>query len=293
MKIQLASNLRDYRLGAGLLLALSVMSCTDKGTTFTPTPIVTPTIPVVNEEARNYADYNNLVWSDEFDGSALDMSKWGYELGGGGWGNNELEAYTNSNNNAYVNGGNLFIVARREQSGSNAYTSARLITKGKKDFQFGRVDIRAKVPKGKGIWPAIWMLGSDIDRNNWPICGEIDIMELRGSTPRQLLSTMHYGNSTATHQYKGTTQNLPADLSDDFHVFTVIRSRDLMRFYLDGAATPYYTFTSSDASPYPFNNNFFTILNLAVGGDFDGNPDASTVFPQQMQVDYVKYYQYQ
>ena len=279
------------RLGTGLLLALAVAACTSKTPAFVPTPVTPPTA-VTNEEARDFAQYTNLVWSDEFDGGALDQSKWGYDLGGGGWGNNELEVYTNSNDNVFLTGGNLVIQARRQQSGTNAYTSGRILTKGKKNFQFGRVDVRAKLPKGKGLWPAIWMLGSEIDQNNWPRCGEIDIMELRGSQPLQFLSTMHFGNSTADHRLKGTTQVVPTDLSDDFHVYSAVRSKDQIRFYLDGAAQPYYTFTAADANPYPFNNPFFVILNVAVGGDFDGPPDGSTVFPQQMQVDYVREYQY-
>jgi len=283
---------RTSHLGASIVLALSLMACTEssKKNVPTPTPPTPPTVAVVNETPKEYADYTTLVWSDEFETGALDQTKWTYELGGGGWGNNELQAYTNSNENVFMNGGNLVIQARRQQSGNNAYTSGRLITKGKQSFQYGRLDIRAKVPKGKGVWPAIWMLGSDIDQNNWPICGEIDIMELRGSQPKELLSTMHYGTSTADHRYKGITKQLSENLSDDYHIFTVIRSKDQLRFFLDGQI--YYTFTGSDASPFPFNNPFFVILNVAVGGNFDGDPDASTVFPQQMQVDYVKYFQY-
>ena len=280
---------RRGRFGAGLLLALSLAACTEKKAGFVPDP-APPIAAVANEEARPYADYTELSWSDEFDGGSLSASKWGYDLGGGGWGNNELQAYTNSNTNAYVSGGNLTIVARREQSGSNAYTSARLLTKGKQTFVFGRTDIRAKVPKGKGIWPAIWMLGADIDQNNWPRCGEIDIMELRGSRPTELLSTMHFGNPTRV--FKGTTAVQPNDLSNDFHIYSAVRSKDQIRFFIDGAQ--YFTFTRADvgSNPYPFNNPFFMILNVAVGGDFDGNPDASTVFPQQMQVDYVKHFLY-
>ena len=279
------------RFGTGLLLALVLASCTSKSSTFTPTPI-TPPPAVTNEEARDFAQYTNLVWSDEFNGGALDQTKWGYDLGGGGWGNNELEAYTNSTDNVFLSGGNLVIQARRQQSGNNSYTSGRILTKGKQNFQFGRIDVRAKLPKGKGIWPAIWMLGADIDQNNWPRCGEIDIMELRGSQPMQLLTTMHFGNSTADHRMKGTTQVVPTDLSDAFHLYSAVRSKDQIRFYLDEAAQPYFTFNASDANPYPFNSPFFGVLNVAVGGDFDNNPDASTVFPQQMQVDYVRYLQY-
>ena len=282
--------LRQRQLATGLLLALGLTACTDKPDAYVP-PVAPTVVPAAtNETARDYNDYTTLVWSDDFTGGALDQSKWGYDLGGGGWGNNELQAYTNSNNNAYVSGGNLTIVARREQSGGNAYTSARLLTKGKQNFVYGRTDIRAKVPKGKGIWPAIWMLGSDIDQNNWPRCGEIDIMELRGSRPKELLSTMHFGNPTRV--LKGTTAVQANDLSDDFHIYSAVRSKDQIRFFIDGVQ--YFTFTKADvgSNPYPFNNPFFMILNVAVGGDFDGNPDASTTFPQQMQVDYVKYFQY-
>ena len=137
------------------------------------------------------------------------------------------------------------------------------------------------------------MLGSDIDQNNWPVCGEIDIMELRGKDPTKILSTMHFGTSGADHRMKGVSNiALPtgASFADDFHVFSVVRSKDQLRFFIDGKQ--YYTFTASDASPYPFNNPFFLVLNIAVGGNFLGNPDATTVFPQQMQVDYVRYYQY-
>lgn len=205
--------------------------------------------------------------------------KWGYDLGGGGWGNNELQAYNSSNNNAFVSGGNLTIVARREQSGNNAYTSAQLLTKSKQTFVFGRTDIRTKVPKGKGIWPAIWMLGADIEQNNWPKCGEIDFMELRGSRPSELLSTMHFGSSTCV--LKGITAVQPNDLSADFHFYSAVRSKDQIRFYIDGVQ--YSTFTCSDVgtNPYPFNNPFFMILNVAVGGDFDGNPTAAPHSPSK------------
>ncbi|WP_035557406.1 family 16 glycosylhydrolase [Hymenobacter sp. IS2118] len=292
MQIQSINVFRSYQLGASLLLALGLTACTEKPSTppVTPPPVV-PVVPVVNEGAKDYADYNTLVWSDEFDGSSLDQSKWGYDLGGGGWGNNEKQNYTNSGDNSFVSGGNLTIQARRQQLGSNAYTSARLLTKGKKTFVFGRIDTRAKVPKGKGVWPAIWMLGADIDQNNWPKCGEIDIMELRGSRPKELLATMHFPDANGNRLLKGTTNTLPVDLSEDFHIYSVVRSKDQIRMYIDGVQ--YFTFGPGDtAGNYPFNNPFFMILNVAVGGDFDGDPDASTVFPQQMQVDYVRHYQY-
>jgi beta-glucanase (GH16 family) len=281
--------------GPGLALALLLSSCTETKTPDLPPPVVVPT--TTNADAKDYAQYTELVWSDEFDGSGpVDASKWMYDLGNNnGWGNNELETYTSSTDNVARNNGNLVIQA---QKAGTSYTSGRILTKGKQNFQYGRVDVRAKVPQGKGIWPAIWMLGSDIDQNNWPKCGEIDMMELRGQVPTEILSTMHFADNAGNHQQDGTSAvKLPdgSSFANDFHTYSSVRSKDQIRFYLDGKL--YYTFTNSNTSPYayPFNNNFFVVLNVAVGGNFlgpGGNPDASTVFPQQMLVDYVHYYQY-
>ncbi len=280
----------------GLSLSFNLLACTENQPAPAPVP-PTPTPAATNAEARDYGQYTALVWGDEFDGGALDQAKWGYDLGNnGGWGNKELEYYTNSTENAFVSGGNLTIEAKKQSQGGSAYTSARILTKGKQDFAFGRLDVRAKLPKGQGIWPAIWMLGSSIDQKNWPVCGEIDIMELRGQAPTKILSTMHYANSAAAHKYTGIDNvTLPNgdSYADAFHTYSVVRSKDQMRFFVDEKL--YYTFTTStasDASPYPFNDPFFLVLNVAVGGDFLGNPDTTTVFPQQMQVDYVRYYQY-
>jgi len=274
---------------SGLLLALAA-GCTKNPPVPTPVPPAPPA-QETNADARDFNQYTELVWSDDFDGSALDASKWTPEVRDV-WYNNELQATTSSRDNITVVGGKLNIIAKRQNYNGRDYTSGRIVTKGKKDFQFGRIDTRAKLPKGKGIWPAIWMLGANDSNVAWPACGEIDIMELRGSTPKVNLSTIHYGTSVADHRYKGTSYTLPGtgDFSDDFHTFSLVRSRDQMRFYIDGNL--YYTLTNADASPYPFNNPFYLILNVAVGGDFDGNPDASTVFPSTMEVDYVRYYQY-
>ncbi len=277
-------------LSASFLLTLSAGGCTQNP----PGPVITATgasgSTATNADARAYADYTELAWSDEFDASSLDATKWTPEVKDV-WFNNELQATTSSRNNVTLAGGNLNITAVKENYNGRTYTSGRIITKGKKEFTFGRLDVRAKLPKGKGVWPAIWMLGANDSQVSWPACGEIDIMELRGSAPSVNNSTMHFGNSVATHQYKGTAYSLPAgDFSTDFHLFTCIRSLNKMEFYVDGVK--YYTFTSADASPYPFNNPFYVILNVAVGGDFDGNPDGSTTFPQTMLVDYVKFFQY-
>jgi beta-glucanase (GH16 family) len=274
---------------------LSTGSCTQEP----PGPVISNDAKTSNATAnatpKAFADYTELVWSDEFNGSSLDQNNWVYEVKDV-WFNNELQATTNRRDNVTVTGGNLNIIAKPESYNGRSYTSGRIITKGKKDFVFGRLDVRAKLPKGKGIWPAIWMLGSNDSQVSWPACGEIDIMELRGSTPRVNNSTMHYGSSVATHQYKGTQYTLPSstpgDFSTDFHTFSCVRGQDKLEFFVDGVS--YYTFTPSLVTPYayPFNNPFYVILNVAVGGDFDGNPDATTVFPQTMQVDYVRFYQY-
>ncbi|MFD2722033.1 family 16 glycosylhydrolase [Hymenobacter monticola] len=281
--------LSRFGAGASFWLALSLTGCTKEAAKVIPP--APPVVPAVNEEQRSFADYTKLVWADEFDDRTLDQSKWTYDLGGGGWGNNELETYTNSPDNVYLSGGNLVIKAIKTTPTGNSYTSGRILTKGRKTFQYGRLDVRAQVPKGKGVWPAIWMLGADIDQNPWPRCGEIDIMELRGSRPRELLSTMHFQNAQGAHGQSGIVQAQPADLSDAFHTYSVVRSKDLLRFFIDGQQ--YFTFNNGGASPNPFNNPFFVILNVAVGGNFDGNPDATTTFPQQMEVEYVRFYQYQ
>lgn len=278
------------QLSAGLLLALVAAGCTQDP----PGPVITATGATAststNSDAHAYADYTELVWSDEFNDTSLDATKWTPEVKDV-WFNNELEATTNRRENVTVTGGYLNITAIKENYNGRTYTSGRIITKGKKEFTFGRLDVSAKLPKGKGMWPAIWMLGANDSQVSWPACGEIDIMELRGSTPTVNNSTMHFGNSVATHQYKGTAYSLPAgDFSSAFHLFTTIRSQNKIEFFVDGVS--YYTFTSGDASPYPFNNPFYVILNVAVGGDFDGNPDASTAFPQAMQVDFVRFLQY-
>ncbi|MBC6612660.1 glycoside hydrolase family 16 protein [Hymenobacter sp. BT507] len=286
------------KAGTSALLALSLLACTEEKKPDIPAPTPDPTSTTANAEAKDYAQYTELIWSDEFDGGgAVDQAKWTQETGGSGWGNNELQYYTNSIENSYVSGGNLVIEAKKQSKEGRDYTSARLITKGKQSFTFGRIDVRAKLPKGQGMWPAIWMLGSDIDQNNWPACGEIDIMELRGHEPNKILSTMHYGSSTSTHQYKGSETTLASgDFANDFHIFSVVRSKDKIRSYVDGRE--FYSFTTNDVSPYayPFNNPFFVILNVAVGGNFLGNPTPATIntttFPQQMLVDYVRFYQY-
>jgi beta-glucanase (GH16 family) len=276
---------------AAVAVALVASSCTQNPPGPTITEAAAVTAEPVNAAIMPYSSYRTLVWSDEFDGTSLNSQKWVPEIKDV-WYNNELQATTDSRNNLGVTNGNLVITAQREAYHGRAYTSARINTKGLRDFTFGRIDIRAKLPKGKGIWPAIWMLGSNDSQVSWPACGEIDIMELRGSTPQVNISTLHYGANTSTHQFASQAYSLPGtpDLSAAYHTYTVIRSQDKTQFYVD--SVQYYERTVAQVSPYPFNNPFYMILNVAVGGDFDGNPDGSTSFPQQMLVDYVRYYKY-
>jgi len=234
-----------------------------------------------------------LVWTDEFNGNTLNTSDWNYEIGNGsgGWGNNELEYYTNSTKNVFVSNGNLIIEARKETIGNFNYSSARLTTANKKFFTYGRVDIRAKLPKTKGIWPALWMLGTNISTVGWPASGEIDIMELLGHEPAKSYATLHYNNSSGTHDSKGNSYTLSGStFYDQFHVFSMDWIQDQVKIYIDNNLV--LTVTKADVgSNYPFNNPFFFIFNVAVGGNWPGSPDATTSFPQRMIVDYVRVFQ--
>ena len=236
-----------------------------------------------------------LIWSDEFNGpadSTPDPTKWTYDLGNNnGWGNQELEVYTNSPENSHMNGnGHLAI---HVESASSGYTSARLKTQGLFTVQYGRIEARIKVPSGQGIWPAFWTLGSNIDSVNWPQCGEIDIMENIGKEPGTNHGSVHgpgYSGSNA----RTAVYVLPggAKYSDDFHTFSIQWSQQAITFYVDG--TSYETITRSNipgGANWVFDHPFFVLLNVAVGGTFPGPPDSTTQFPQDMLVDYVRVYQ--
>ena len=241
----------------------------------------------------------SMTWSDEFngsDGSAPDSTKWTAETGGGGWGNNELETYTARTRNASQQLGNLVITAIQESyAGSDGivrnYTSARLKTATHFTQAYGRFEARIKIPRGQGLWPAFWMLGDDIDNVGWPRCGEIDIMENIGSEPGKVHGSMHGpGYSGATPLTAIYT--LPSGaFADDFHIFAVEWEPGVVRFYVDGNL--YLTETPANlpaGTQWVFDHPFFILLNVAVGGNFPGSPDATTVFPQSMLVDYVRVY---
>jgi len=235
-----------------------------------------------------------LVWKDEFEGSTLDLNNWNQETGNGsnGWGNNELEYYTNSPKNTFLSNGNLIIEARKESINGFNYSSGRMTTQNKKTFTFGRIDIRAKLPTGKGIWPALWMLGTNINIVSWPACGEIDIMELIGTYPGRVYGTMHWKPVTGTNTNKGSEYNLSSgNYSQQFHVFSIIWSQDMIKWLVDDQL--FFTGTKADvgSANYPFNAPEFFIFNVAVGGNWPGSPDAGTEFPQRMFVDYVRVFQ--
>ena len=250
----------------------------------------------------------NLVWQDEFDGpagTAPDPAYWDYDLGGSGWGNDELEYYTARPENVSLDGhGSLAITARKEAYQGRSYTSARINTRGKFEQGLGRWEARIRVPSGMGIWPAYWLLGANYPQVGWPACGEIDIMEVRGQAPGVVNATLHAtgysGGGGLTDQY--TCQAPPAcatppcaptcPFSDDFHVYAVEVEASRIRFEVDGAV---YQEVRRELLPrnasWPFDRPFFLILNVAVGGGYVGAPDVTTVFPQTMLVDYVRYYQ--
>ncbi|GAB4254824.1 MAG: hypothetical protein Kow00109_30080 [Acidobacteriota bacterium] len=266
-------------------------------------PVIVPvltTLPVVPAVTGEAPSGWRLVWADEFDGTTVDTNRWEFMIGDGtnygipGWGNAELEYYTDRPENARVEGGSLHIVARKESFGGRQYTSARLRTKNKGDWTYGRFEIRAKLPKGKGIWPALWMLPTDEVYGGWPHSGEIDIMELVGHEPNRVHGTLHYSSQTGSHVFTGMSYRLPSgDFSDDFHVFALEWEPGEMRWYVDGKLFLVQTYWSTRAAPYPapFDQRFHLLMNLAVGGNWPGSPDATTVFPQEMVIDYVRVYE--
>lgn len=231
-----------------------------------------------------------LVWHDEFDGREIDRANWTFDLGAGGWGNGEAQYYTDRPENARIEDGLLVIDARQEKYDDSYYTSARLKSQGLQEFQYGRIEGRLKVPEGKGLWPAFWMLGGNFDQVGWPDCGEIDIMEYIGKEPDLIFGTLHGpGYSGALGLTKWNRQNYP--IADDFHVYAIEWEPDVIRWYYDGEE--YHTVTRADVGEreWVFDQPFFIILNLAVGGQLPGPVGLDTVFPTQYLVDYVRVYQ--
>ncbi len=233
--------------------------------------------------------FSRLIWSDEFNGSSINTANWSFETGGGGWGNNELENYTSRTENARISNGTLVIEARRESFGGSAYTSARMKTQGKQSFGINTwVEASIKAPQGQGIWPAFWMLGNSISTVGWPSCGEMDIMEIQGQNPFKNFGTIHWADQNGQHVSFGGIFNSSTSLSAGFHTYAISRTSTSIKWYVDRVQYAEANISGGINSTSEFQSPFFILLNVAVGGNFVGSPDGTTVFPQQMQVDWVR-----
>lgn len=257
--------------------------------------IFTLTIPTTGYTTPTRYAGKTLIWQDEFSGSAIDETKWNYNIGGHGWGNAEWQYYRREN--AYVKDGNLVIQAKKEKFDNRDYTSTRMTTKDKFEFKYGRVDIRAALPFGQGIWPALWMLGANFGEVGWPRCGEIDIMEFIGREPKNIYGTLHWADTKGARQctcHDGLggakyTKSPAGIFTSQFHVYSIIWTSTEIRFLVDDNEFKRNAITGSEMEE--FHKNFFFLVNLAVGGTWPGYPDNSTTFPQFLIVDYIRVFQ--
>lgn len=256
------------------------------------------------DETQEVVTRNNLVWADNFDvDGAPNPQNWNFEIGDGtaqgipGWGNNELQYYTDRPENVKVENGMLVITAREESIDGSSYTSARLTTQNLFEKQYGRFEARIKVPFGKGYWPAFWLLGNDCDMNPWPACGEIDVMEYLGDQPTVVFGSVHGPGYNAGESISKEYELDNGRFDTKFHVFGIEWSPNRINYYVDDVL--YQSLTPEDIDEetdgegvWVFNDRpFYIIVNLAVGGSFPGNPNAETEFPQSMFVDYVRVYE--
>lgn len=233
------------------------------------------------------------VWAQEFN-EAIDTTIWSYELGDKGWGNKEWQNYTNSLENAFIEDGKLVLKAIKtgDSLAHGNFTSARLVTRNKYNLKYGKIEARMKLPKGQGIWPAFWMLGSDHPNTSWPQCGEIDLMEYLGHETNKVYGTIHGPGHAGMNGISGNRVLGNTDLSADFHVYTTNWQEDKIEWFIDGEK--YFEVSPEslpDGQEWVFNDEFFFLLNLAVGGNWPGYPDETTVFPQQFEVDYIRVYE--
>lgn len=272
-----------------ILLLAGIIACTKVQTQtvepiWQPTPTSTPW-PTPEWERSGWM----MIWHDEFTGNELKVKNWAFDIGGDGWGNNELQYYTDRSENARVEDGLLIIEARAEEYENNNFTSARIKTQGLKFWRYGRYEARMKLPSGQGIWPAFWLLGTNVRQDGWPICGEIDIMENIGKEPFTLYGTVHAEGYSGENGLSGSIDSAEA-LSDDFHVYAIEWDEGEIHWFLDDQE--YFSISANEVpAEWAFDHFFFIILNLAVGGNWPGAPDDATVFPQQLLVDYVRVYQ--
>jgi beta-glucanase (GH16 family) len=267
-----------------ILLSLSCSKGSGSGNTMPDfVPVVTP--------PKTYTFDTNVAWSDEFDYTgAPDPAKWQYDVGGGGWGNSELQYYTNTTNNASVANGILTITARKENMGGMGYTSSRMVSKFSSDMLYGRIEMKIKIPAGRGTWPAGWMLPNDYAYGSWPNSGEIDIMEYVGFDPNNVHFSTHdqanYGGNSKT-----STLNIPT-ATTTFHLYRMDWTPDAIKGYYDDQLV--FTYTNDKKGQFatwPFDKPFHILLNLAIGGTWGGTQGVDdTIFPVSMQVDYVRFY---
>lgn len=266
------------------VLALSIVACSKK-------QAVLPDFVPLKTEPKVYSfDTTSVAWGDEFstDG-APDPNKWTYDTGGSGWGNNELEYYTSTTNNASISDGILSITAKKESMGGMNYTSARMVSKTPSDMLYGRIEVKAKLPTGKGTWPAIWMLPNDYAYGAWPNSGEIDIMEMVGYDPNVIHFSIHDATNYGGNSKSGTMTISTA--STDYHIYRADWTPDGIKGYYDGKLV--YSFANGETgfATWPFDKSFHILLNLAIGGNWGGIEGVDdTIFPTAMQVDYVHYY---
>lgn len=247
-----------------------------------------------NKKSNTITSNAKLVWSEEFNYKGLpDSSKWSFNVGGHGWGNNEQQFYTDKDTtNTYVGSGTLKIIARKQHKENREYTSARLVSKNLAEFKYGKIEIRAKLPSGRGTWPAIWMLGKNIDEATWPKCGEIDIMEHVGYNKDSIFGTIHteaYNHMKGTQKGKGIFISKPYD---EFHIYSINWTPEKIDFMVDGVVYNHIDNEHLSVDKWPFDQPFFFIINLAVGGGWGGKKGIDeTIFPATLEIDYIRVFQ--
>ncbi|MHA6249985.1 glycoside hydrolase family 16 protein [Pontibacter sp. CAU 1760] len=287
--IKQATSTLHFSLGLLVCLAIGMTSCgSSSEEQDLPKPNPAPTPP----QAKTWTFETTPMWADEFDYTGQpDPTKWGYDIGGHGWGNNELQYYTNNQSNASVSDGKLTITAQKERKEQNFYTSARLVTKDKGDFLYGRIEVKAKLPTGRGTWPAIWMLPTDWAYGGWPRSGEIDIMEHVGYDQNTVHVTVH---TDAYNHMKGTqkgNKKYVETASTAFHQYRVDWTPNDIQGFIDDQLVFVFKNEGSGFAAWPFDKRFHLLLNIAVGGNWGGAQGIdATVYPQTMEVDYVRVY---
>lgn len=279
--------MRRFRFIPIVIFLLLMVGCAESEATASPPPMPTA-IPATATPEWAHEGWE-LVWQDEFEGDEVNRDDWAFDLGrgSGGWGNHELQWYTDRPENIRTEDGILIIEAREEEFLRGDYTSGRMKTEGQHSWTYGRFEARIQIPFGQGIWPAFWLLGTE--GGNWPNNGEIDVMENIGREPHIVHGTIHGPGYSGANGVGNPYRQASAPFSDDFHIYAVEWEAETIRWYVDDALT--FTVTANDVpGDWVYDHPFFIIINLAVGGDWPGDPNETTTFPQQMRVDYVRVY---